>query len=46
MTRAATVPLRNPRTIGVCPYDGQPARLYACGWRCLACAPKPRAVAA
>lgn len=45
-TQATTVHLRNPRTIGSCPYDGRPARLYACGWRCPNCAPKPRTAAA
>lgn len=45
---AATIPLRNPRTVGTCGAPGchSKARLFACGWRCSACAPQPRVSAA
>ncbi len=45
--RAATVQLRNPRTVGRCAYHPTAdARLFPCGWRCPACAPRPPAAVA
>ncbi|GAA2346716.1 hypothetical protein [Dactylosporangium salmoneum] len=40
MKRATAIPLRNPRTVGVCVH-GQSARLTPGGWQCVHNEPEP-----